>query len=93
MVRPVSIVIPADKEGVDLSAIALQGLERSQDRLDQAPSQIAAAGLPPVDSTGDTVNLSQAAVALLSAKNDFAANLKILKTAGKMGRVAIDLLA
>jgi hypothetical protein len=87
------VASPDDKEGVDLSAIALQGLERSQDRFDRASSQIAAAGLPPVDSTGDTVNLSQAAVALLSAKDDFAANLKVMKTADEMQRVAINLLA
>jgi hypothetical protein len=87
------VAIPADKEAVDLSAIAVQGLERSQDRFDRASSHIAAAGLPPVDSTGDTVNLSQATVALLSAKDDFAANLKVMKTADEMQRVAINLLA
>jgi flagellar hook protein FlgE len=39
------------------------------------------------------VNLSQAAVALISAKDDFAANLKVMKTADEMQRVAINLLA
>jgi Flagellar basal body rod FlgEFG protein C-terminal len=77
---------------VDLSAIAQQGLERSQDRFDHASSQLASAGLPPIDSSGDTVNLRQAAVALLSAKDDFAANLKVMKTADEMQRGAINLL-
>lgn len=82
----------ADKNGVDLFGVALQGIEHSQDRFDSVSSQFAS---PSALSGGtvDTANLSQAATALLSAKGDFESNLELMKTADEMQQTAIDLLA
>jgi flagellar hook protein FlgE len=82
----------ADEESVDILAVALQGTEQSQDRFNGASSQFAS---PRVLSggTADTTDLSAAAAAMLSAKDDFEANLTAVKTADEMQRVAIDLRA
>jgi hypothetical protein len=77
-----------------ISGIALQGLDQAQGRFDQAAGQIASIGASSDDGTDvDTVDLSQAAVSLLSAKNDFATSLKLLKIADEMQGQAIDILA
>ena len=41
----------------------------------------------------DTVELSDAAVSLLSARNEYAANIKVIQTADEMQRHMLDLLA
>ena len=73
---------------MNISAIALQGLEQSQTHFEKAASQVAQA-VDPCDS----VDLSQAAVNLISAKNDFAANIKVAKVADEMERAILDMLA
>jgi hypothetical protein len=61
-------------------------------------SSITAAGTASIqDNSGDatpvdTADLSEAAVSLLSAKNAFATNIKLLKVADEMQRQAIDLI-
>ncbi len=79
---------------MDISAIALRGLDAAQADLDQAAGSIARATVPGSDAApADTVDLSTAIVGLLTARQEFAANIKVLKTADEMERHALDLLA
>ncbi len=78
---------------MDLTAIALQGLDQAQVQLEAAATGIAsAAALSPDAATADTVNLSVEVVALLSAKNQFSVNLATLKIADETQKTAVDLL-
>jgi len=79
---------------MDLSAIALQGLNQAQSQLDSAATRIASAGAVSTDGeTLDTVDQSAEVVALLSAKNVFSLDLKILKLAGEVQKNLIDVIA
>jgi flagellar hook protein FlgE len=78
---------------MDISAIALQGLEQSQVQLDNAASRLAGAGASADGLNSDSVDLSAGMVALLSAKNNFAVNISIMKTADQIEKYTIDLMA
>ncbi len=79
---------------MDLSAIALQGLEQGQAQLEQAAIRLAGAGAESPDGANlDTVDLSVEIVALMSAKTQFSANLSTLKTADQIQKNVIDLMA
>jgi len=79
---------------MDLSAIALQGLEQGQVQLENAATRLAGAGAESPDGASlDTVDLSAEVVALMSAKNQFSANLSTLKTANQIQKNAIDVMA
>ena len=79
---------------MDLSAIALQGLDQAQVQLQNAATRLAGAGADSPDGAGlDTVDLSTEIVALMSAKNQFSANLSTLKTANQIQKNAIDVMA
>jgi flagellar hook protein FlgE len=77
---------------MDISAVALRGLEGTQGQFNRSASKLSMAASP-TSTTADETDLSQAAVGLLTAKNDFEGNLKILKVADQMERSTIDLLA
>ncbi|MBI1739705.1 MAG: hypothetical protein HY233_02490 [Acidobacteriales bacterium] len=77
---------------MDLSAIALQGLEQAQIQLEKTATRLAS-GEAPDGATSDTVDLSAEMVALLSAKNQFSANLSTLKIADEIEKNVIDLMA
>ena len=77
---------------MDLSAIALQGIDQAEIQLEKAATRVASAGS--LDATGsDTVDLSGEMVALLSAKNEFSVNLQTLKIADEVQSNVIDLMA
>jgi flagellar hook protein FlgE len=79
---------------MDLSAIALQGLEQAQVQLEQSATRLAGAGTASPDGANlDIVDLSAEIVALMSAKTQFSANLSTLKTADQIQRNVIDLMA
>ena len=79
---------------MDLSAIALQGLEQGQVQLENAATRLAGAGAESPDGASlDTVDLSAEVVALMSAKTQFSANLSTLKTANQIQKNAIDVMA
>ena len=81
-------------DDMDLSAIALQGLEQGQAQLEQAAARLAGAGAESPDGANlDTVELSAEIVALMSAKTQFSANLSTLKTADEIQQNALDLMA
>jgi hypothetical protein len=79
---------------MDLSSIALQGLQQADTQLASAASKIASfqSSTPPGASV-DTVDLSAAVVALLSAKNSYSANAATVKVAEEIQKTTIDLLA
>jgi hypothetical protein len=84
---------PADKPSVDISAIALSGLEQAQTEFCQAARKLASAASSSPDPTGaDTFDLSTQTVSLLSAKNAFELNLSALKVANQMQGRLIDVL-
>jgi hypothetical protein len=79
---------------MEISAVALQGLNQAQAQVEQAGVWLASMAAntgegPPVD----TADLSEAARSLLSAKNAFAVNIKLLKVADEMQSQVLNLLA
>lgn len=79
---------------MDLSAIALQGLQQANSQLQQAATGIASFGASSSDGANlDTVSLSTEMVALMSAQNLSSVNLKTLETAGQIQKSMIDLMA
>ena len=72
---------------MDVAAIALQGLEMAQTNFDTAARRLGSLG-----PESDTVTLSDAAVALTSSKNQFEANIDVLKIANDMQRSLINVL-
>ncbi len=77
---------------MDISAIALQGLEQASTQLDAAAAGIAGAASPD-GATLDLVTLSEEAVALMSAKTALSANLSTLNTADQIQKSTIDMMA
>ena len=79
---------------MDVAAIALGGLENAQLRLEGAARRSASASLAgSAPTSADSVDLSAAAVELLSARNAFQANLHVLRTADEIQREVLDRLA
>jgi flagellar hook protein FlgE len=79
---------------MDISAIALQGMDRASTQLEAAAANIASAGAASPDGANlDTVDLSTQMAALMSAQSLFAANLATLKTADQMQTSLINLTA
>lgn len=79
---------------MDISSIAIQGLDQASAQLDAAAANIATAGAgPPDGATLDTVDLCTQIVPLISAQTLFAANLATLKTTDQMQKSLIDITA
>jgi len=79
---------------MDVSAIAIQGLEQANSQLQDAAVRIASAGANAPDSASlDVVSLSTEMVALMSAQNLFEANLATLNTTDQMQKSLIDVRA
>ncbi len=73
---------------MDISAIALQGIQQAQGQLEQAALRIAQYGANP-----DVVDLSAEMVALQSAENNVAVNVKVLQTAEQVQTNLLDVMA
>jgi len=79
---------------MDISAIALQGVQQAEAQLEQAATKIASYGSASPDGANlDTVDLSTEMVALMSAKNQTSLNLAVMKTAGEVQKKLIDVMA
>jgi hypothetical protein len=79
---------------VELTAISLQGLERAQASFERSAGRLASLGSSTPDGApADAVELSTAAADLLSARQDFTLDLKVVETAKQMERETLDLLA
>lgn len=72
---------------MQVSAIALGGMEQAAARLDRTATRLAKVADPT-----DTVDLSAEMVALMQARNDFAVNAKVLKTADEMSKTLVEML-
>jgi len=69
---------------MNISSVALSGLNQSSAKIDSVARRVAA-------GPEDTVDLSSEAVALIQAKSDFAANIKLLKVADDLNNLALKL--
>jgi flagellar hook protein FlgE len=79
---------------MDVSSIALQGLEQASAQVDAAAGQIASAGSGTDGAVPvDIVSLSEEMVALMSAKTAFAANISVLKTAEQTQQSVLNVMA
>jgi hypothetical protein len=79
---------------MDLSAIALQGLQQAEAQLEKAATRIASVGAAsPEGANLDTVVLSTEMVALMSARNQSSFSLSVLKTANEIQKNVLDLVA
>ena len=86
--------VSADRWRMDLSAIALQGLQQADVQLETAAAKIASSGASSPDGANlDSVDLSAEVVALMSAKNQFSVNLSTLKTGDEIQKSLIDMMA
>jgi hypothetical protein len=74
---------------MDLSAIALQGVQQAEAQLQQAATAIAGAA----SSGGDTVDISAQVIALSAAQNQTSVNLSALQAAGEIQQSSIDIMA
>jgi flagellar basal body rod protein FlgC len=79
---------------MDVSSIALQGLQQANTQLEAAAAAIANAGAD-CSSTGnvDVVDLSAEMVALMSAQNAFSVNLATLKAVDQMQQSLVSVKA
>ena len=79
---------------MDISAIALQGLQQADVQLNNAAIRIATAGADSPDgATLDVVDLSSEVIALASAKNQALDNISSLKIAGEVQKTLLDITA
>ena len=81
------------ENNMDISAIALQGLEQANVQLDNAAVNLAnAAALSRDGSNVDVVDISAEMVGLLSAKNQFSVAAATMKVANEVQKSAVDLI-
>ena len=85
---------------MDISSVALSGLQQAQTCFDCAASRVATAGQTTVSGETvntsadiDVVNFSRAAVSMLSAKSDVSASIAVLHKANEIQRQVLDLFA
>ena len=76
---------------MDISSIALGGLSSAESQFNKAASSIA--GNSPAAGPADTVDLSSSAVAMLAAKDAYAASLATVKAADEMSKQTIGIMA
>jgi flagellar hook protein FlgE len=80
---------------MDLSSIALQGIELANAELDAAASAVAQAGAAGSQGSGnsDAVDLSAEMVAMMTAQAQLSAGLEVIKTADEIQQNLIDITA
>lgn len=79
---------------MDVSSIALQGLEQASAQVEAVAARIASAGsFSDGAAPTDTVSLSEEMVALMSAKTAFAANVEVFKTAEQTQQSVLNVMA
>lgn len=79
---------------VDVTSVALQGLDRAQQKVEKVARRLAKAADPETaSSAGDTVDLATNAVDLIEAVNLYQANLKMVRAEDELTKRTLDLLA
>jgi flagellar basal body rod protein FlgG len=71
---------------------SLQGIQNSEAQFNKAAANIAQGPAPSPSPQGDTVDLSDQAVALIQAKNSFEANTAALKVDDQMTQTLLKML-
>ena len=74
---------------IDFS-IPLAGMQQAESSLNQTASRIARSGVTPA---GDNVDLSAEMIAMIEAKNSFAANTKVAQTEDQVMQSVLNILA
>jgi flagellar hook protein FlgE len=72
---------------IDFS-VPLAGMQQAESQFNASATQIARAAEPQADS----VNLSSAAVNMIQAKNDFAANVKVVRMLDEMTKPVLNMV-
>jgi flagellar hook protein FlgE len=83
----------ADKCNMQIFASALQGLNATETKLDQTANRLSRMGVNENGASPDAVDLSAELVNLMTAKQQFAANLKSLETGNEIAKHTLDILA
>jgi len=78
----------SDKPYMDISSIALTGLQNAQNRFDRAAAAVTRASSNPED----VVDLSRQTVEMLAAKNQFSASVRVARVADEMQKSLLDML-
>jgi flagellar hook protein FlgE len=84
--------IPPMSSNMQIFSSALQGLNAAETQLDQTASRISRAGSTENAAAPDSVDLSTEMVNLLTAKVQFAANLKSIEVGNQMEKHTLDIL-
>jgi hypothetical protein len=74
---------------IDFS-VPVAGLAAAESSLNRTAASVARTGFP---GGGDTVDLSSEAVALIEARNSFAANANVVRTEDQLTRSLLDIVA
>jgi flagellar hook protein FlgE len=64
----------------------LAGMQSAESTVNRVATKVASSGF-----NGDQVDLSQEAVSLMSAQNDFASNVKVVQTMDEMNQSLLDI--
>ena len=85
----------ADKTGMQILAIAQQGLQQAQSQVDKAAQGIAQTSMNTAtdQTSADTVSLSDQMVSLMTARSQFEADLGLAHTADEMQKQTLKVLA
>lgn len=83
----------ADPSYMDISSIALQGLQQADAQMESAASAIAGAGVLDNGAGVDVVSLSAEMVALMSGQVESEANIAALSAADQMELTLINVTA
>ncbi len=73
---------------MNVQMVALSGMDRAETKLESAAARIAKAADPQ-----DSVDLSAEMIALMEAKDAFAVNARVFRTADEMQAHVLDILA
>jgi len=65
---------------------SIRGLDMATETVNRVATQVAGSGFP-----GDQVDLSDQMVSLMSAKNDFEANVKAIQTEDQVNQSLLDI--
>jgi len=82
----------ADKIHMDVSSIAAAGLDVAQSRFEKAATGLASTA-DATSSPPDTVSLSQQALSLLSAKNEFSTDARLAHVGDEMQKTTLHMMA
>ncbi len=77
---------------MQIFASALQGLNAAETKLDQTASRLSRAGVAQNGPGPDAVDLSTEMVNLMTAQQEYAANLKSLEAGNQIAKHTLDIL-